>query len=157
TSTNRLPTPLLTAYQKRAPPSIHCGLTLSPMTTSPGRAGRRRRAAPAGPLRPDLVRDDQLARAGGSAEELLRGLVVLSGAHSFCPFLGVGFWAFPGWEAGVGVPPSAPRPQATARSWDGATGHREAVRKAMRGDSVRTHVRSLTRSKTAGALTSPPH
>jgi hypothetical protein len=42
TSTNRLPTPLLTAYQKRAPPSIHCGLTLSPMTSSPGRAGRRR-------------------------------------------------------------------------------------------------------------------
>jgi hypothetical protein len=42
TSTNRLPTPLLTAYQKRVPPSIHCGLTLSPMTNSPGRAGRRR-------------------------------------------------------------------------------------------------------------------
>src|SRR5215203_3409345 len=38
------------------------------------------------PLRPDLVADDELARAGGSAEELLRGLVVLSGAHSFCPF-----------------------------------------------------------------------
>ena len=42
TSTNRLPAPSLTAYQKRAPPSIQCGLTLSPMTSSPGRAGRRR-------------------------------------------------------------------------------------------------------------------
>jgi hypothetical protein len=51
------------ALIKRAPPSIHCGLTLSPMTSSPGR--------------------------GGSAEELLCGLVVLSGAHSL-PFLGVG-------------------------------------------------------------------
>src|SRR5215204_1407103 len=38
------------------------------------------------PLRLDLVADDELARAGGSAEELLRGLVVLSGAHSCCPF-----------------------------------------------------------------------
>jgi hypothetical protein len=38
------------------------------------------------PLRPDLVTDDELARAGGSAEELLRGLVVLSGAHSCGPF-----------------------------------------------------------------------
>jgi hypothetical protein len=38
------------------------------------------------PLRPNLVADDKLARAGGSAEELLRGLVVLSGAHSSCPF-----------------------------------------------------------------------
>src|SRR2546429_5963419 len=34
------------------------------------------------PLRPDLVADDELARAGGPAEELLRGLVVLTGAHS---------------------------------------------------------------------------
>src|SRR5215475_15210181 len=34
------------------------------------------------PLRPDFVADDELARARGSAEELLRGLVVLSGAHS---------------------------------------------------------------------------
>ena len=42
TSTNRMPVPVLTAYQKRAPPSIHCGVTLSPMTSSPGRAGRRR-------------------------------------------------------------------------------------------------------------------
>ena len=50
------------------------------------------------PLRPDLVADDELARAGGSAEELLRGLVVLSGAHSFWSFLGVGsgcrLWAW---------------------------------------------------------------
>jgi len=38
------------------------------------------------PPRPDLVADDQFARAGGSAEELLRGLVVLSGAHQCCPF-----------------------------------------------------------------------
>jgi hypothetical protein len=38
------------------------------------------------PLGPDLVADDELARAGGSAEELLRGLVILSGAHSCCPF-----------------------------------------------------------------------
>jgi hypothetical protein len=37
------------------------------------------------PLRPDLVADDDLARAGGSAEGLLRGLVVLSGAHPLCP------------------------------------------------------------------------
>jgi hypothetical protein len=44
------------------------------------------------PLRPDLVAHDELARAGGSAEELLRGLVVLSGAHSFVlPGLG---WAW---------------------------------------------------------------
>src|SRR5215211_3304291 len=58
TSTNRLPTPLL-----RVPET----------------------GASVDPLRPDLVADDELARAGGSAEELLRGLVVLSGAHSFCP------------------------------------------------------------------------
>jgi hypothetical protein len=38
------------------------------------------------PLRPDLVPDDELARAGRPAEQLLRGLIVLSGAHSFCPF-----------------------------------------------------------------------
>jgi len=38
------------------------------------------------PLRPDLVADDELARAGGSAEELRRGLIVLSGAHSCSPF-----------------------------------------------------------------------
>jgi hypothetical protein len=41
------------------------------------------------PLRPDLVADDELAKAGGSAEELLCGLVVLGGAQSL-PFLGVG-------------------------------------------------------------------
>ena len=37
------------------------------------------------PMRADLVANDELARAGWAAEELLRGLVVLSGAHSFCP------------------------------------------------------------------------
>src|SRR5215213_2020113 len=37
-------------------------------------------------LRPDPVADDELARAGGSAEELLRRLVVLRSAHSCCPF-----------------------------------------------------------------------
>jgi hypothetical protein len=38
------------------------------------------------PLRLDLVADNELARAGGSAEELLRGLVILTGAHSCSPF-----------------------------------------------------------------------
>jgi len=45
------------------------------------------------PLRPDLVADNELARAGGSPEELLRGLVILSGAHSSCPF-SVSVWAW---------------------------------------------------------------
>jgi hypothetical protein len=40
------------------------------------------------PLRPDLVADDELAGAGGSAEELLRGLVGLSGAHLCLGFSG---------------------------------------------------------------------
>jgi hypothetical protein len=40
-------------------------------------------AASVDPPRPDLVADDELARAGGSAEELLCGLVVLRGGHSF--------------------------------------------------------------------------
>jgi hypothetical protein len=44
------------------------------------------------PLRLDLVADDEVARAGGSAEELLRGLIVLSAGHSLS--FGVGSWAW---------------------------------------------------------------
>jgi hypothetical protein len=46
TSPNSSPAPSLTTYRKRAPPSIHCGLTLSPMTSSPRQAGRRRSLLP---------------------------------------------------------------------------------------------------------------
>ncbi|GAA3061160.1 hypothetical protein GCM10020254_01220 [Streptomyces goshikiensis] len=37
------------------------------------------------PLRPDLVAHDELAGAGGTAQEPLRGLVVLGGAHVLRP------------------------------------------------------------------------
>ncbi|MCP2262606.1 hypothetical protein LX15_006355 [Streptoalloteichus tenebrarius] len=38
------------------------------------------------PLRPDLLADDEFAGAAQSADESPRGLVVLRGAHSPCPF-----------------------------------------------------------------------
>jgi hypothetical protein len=87
------------------------------------------------PLRLDLVADDELARAGGSAEELLRGLVVLSGAHRVVLSLGQARWT-------MTCPPCLRARTLTVRSvFSGGEHKRATVAEDMR--APRSPVRGL--------------